>query len=86
MITLYLCECIENKAIFVMSFSQSVENFRCIYIYYIDRFSHILFKIAGSLSFAPLGLDGANANRDQVPLKAKSTYCSLLPQGTFKIF
>lgn len=88
MITLYLCNCIkfENKAIFVMSFSQSVENLRCIYIYYIDRFSHILLKIAGLLSFAPLGLDGANANLGQVPLKAKSTYCSLLPWGHLKNF
>lgn len=44
-ITLNLCDCIEfeNKAIFVMSFSWSVENLRCIYIYYIDRFSDILF-------------------------------------------
>lgn len=44
-ITLNLCDCIEfeNKAIFVMSFSRSVENLRCIYIYYIDRFSDILF-------------------------------------------
>jgi len=69
-----------------MSFSQSVENLRCIYIYYIDRFSHILLKIAGLLSFAPLGLDGANANLGQVPLKAKSTYCSLLPWGHLKNF
>lgn len=48
----YLCKCIkfENKAIFVMSFSQSVENLRCIYIYYIDWFSDMLSKLR--LAFA----------------------------------
>lgn len=52
MMTLYLCECIEfeNKAIFVMSFSRPVENLRCIYIYYIERFSDFLCKFPGSLS------------------------------------
>lgn len=40
-ITLYLCIQFENKAIFVMSFSRSVENLRCIYIYYIDGFSDL---------------------------------------------
>lgn len=32
-----------------MSFSQAVENLRCIYIYYIDRFTGILFKFLGPL-------------------------------------
>lgn len=36
-----------NKAIFTKSFSQSLGNFSCIYICYIDRFSDVLFKFYG---------------------------------------
>lgn len=71
----------ENKAIFVMSFSQSVGKLRCIYIYYIDRFSDMLFACRGSLFFLcrdwKLRMDLA-----QVPPKNKSTYCSVLSQDT----
>ena len=61
-----------------MSFSRSVENLRCIYIYYIARFSDILFKFWDSL-FLYWDLC-VNGNLAQVPLEAKSTYFYLLPQ------
>lgn len=81
-ITLYLCKFMkfENKAIFVMSFSQSVGKPRCIYIYYRDRFSDMLFTCRGSL-FPLQGLEAEDRSGSSSSLN-KSTYCSVLSQDT----
>lgn len=76
----YLCKCIkfENKAIFVMSFSQSVENLRCIYIYYIDWFSDMLFKLR--LAFA---LQWTREAKIIIAKVVQIAYCYLLSFGSF---
>lgn len=76
----YLCKCIkfENKAIFVMSFSQSVENLRCIYIYYIDWFSDMLFKLR--LAFA---LQWIREVKIIIAKVVQIAYCYLLSEHFF---
>lgn len=59
-----------------MSFSQSVENLRCIYIYYNDRFSDTLSE---RLLLVLFGLDGFEAGKMHLlpnPLLRKHQKCS----------